>query len=103
MEVIFTMAANGTGPAPVTPSDGSITSEAASFSPDGTRLTFQRCAVQGEACGDRISGKGGDDILCGGRGKDKLYGKKGDDVLIGGAHSDFLNAAGDWLSSQSTP
>jgi Tol biopolymer transport system component len=53
-QAIFSMAPDGTGEAPLTPTDGSMIAEGPNFSPDGSRLTFARCEEVIEGCGSPL-------------------------------------------------
>lgn len=52
--------------------------------------TKKNDALYGGKMGEKINGKGGDDIIVGGKGDDVLFGGKGNDTLIGGAGTDIM-------------
>lgn len=56
----------------------------------GEKPTAGPDVILGTKNGERIKGRGGDDVICGGGGRDRIFGGAGDDVLVGGKGRDIL-------------
>lgn len=58
---------------------------------DNDPRQYEDLVLTGNAKGDQLTGRKGNDILNGGSGDDWLYGNEGNDSLIGGSGNDYLN------------
>lgn len=84
-DVALVNAANGTGTVKVLSDDWNVVNQV-----QFDASTIANLRITGDAIGNEIRGKGGDDSISGGGGNDTLYGGAGNDILIGDAGVDTL-------------